>query len=217
MLLLEQPNFKWAKLRTAYLCKCTVLHLTTAFIYMSEWWKRSRCNWIQMEVLLIWTESPCVVLESHLSGTPATERNRLSFPLRMRHSLKGYTVMALTSWSYRGKSGRECSAAGLTLTFEQVCGVYRGGPSGPRFSVDFHRSCGRTSRSSLWVFCLCRALPVKCLESVTIATSNCCTEIIKSPYPRLPFDRIEGKPVSGRALPHPPLPLLTCCTLPHGF
>ena len=50
-----------------------------------------------MKAMLILTESQCVVLESHLSDTPATELNRLSSPLRMLRSLKGYTVMAVTS------------------------------------------------------------------------------------------------------------------------
>lgn len=97
------------------------------------------------------------MLESHLNTSPATELESLSSPLRMRRKLKGYTVMALTSWSYRGKSGRECSAAGWTLTFKQVCWVRRGRPSGPLSLVHFQRGLlTDLSLSSLWVFASAR-------------------------------------------------------------
>lgn len=157
--------------------------------------------------------------KSHLNSTPATELNRLKYPLRMRNSLKGYTVMAVTSWSYRGKSGRECSAAGLTLTFERVCGVWEGGPSRPQTAV-FCRPPLELLTDLLPPVCEFLLLPcATCQVSGLSDNSNfhCCTEIIKSPYPRLPFDRTEERAASGRALLHPSLHLLTWNTLLHGF
>lgn len=55
------------------------------------------CVYVREEALLISSRSQCVVLQSHLSDTPAIELNRPSSPLRMLRQLKGYTVMALTS------------------------------------------------------------------------------------------------------------------------
>ncbi len=116
--------------------------------------------------------------------------------------------MAVTSWSYRGKSGSECGAAGLTFTFERVRGVCRGGPSGP-LSTSTGAADGAAPLSSLWVFA--SAERATCQVSGLSDNSNfhCCTEILKSPYPRLPFDRAEGENrLAGGALLHLLRPLL---------
>lgn len=110
----------------------------------------------------------------------------------MRGALKGSTVMALTSWSYRGKSGRECSAAGSTDN-ERVCWSGRRSPRGRQSFVDFSRGWWRSyPRSSLWVFAAARR--ATCQVPGLSSNFHGCAEITKSQGPGFPFDRLQENP-----------------------
>lgn len=99
--------------------------------------------------------------------------------LRMRYSLKGYTVMALASWSYRGISGRECSVAGSRLTFRQVRWVCRLRLSGP-LSVD---ATGGAAPLRSVSFSACAERATCQVSGLNSSNFQCCAEIEKSPYP----------------------------------
>lgn len=99
--------------------------------------------------------------------------------LRMRHSLKSYTVMALASWSYRGISGRECSIAGSRWTFRQVRWVCRQQLSGP---LSFDAAGGPAPFRSV-SFSACAERATCQVSGLNSSNFQCCTEIEKSPYP----------------------------------
>lgn len=99
--------------------------------------------------------------------------------LRMRYSLKGYTVMALASWSYRGISGRECSVAGSRWTFRQVRWVCRLQLSGP---LSFDAAGGPDPFQSV-SFSACAERGTCQVSGLNSSNFQCCAEIEKSPYP----------------------------------
>lgn len=100
-------------------------------------------------------------------------------PLRMRYSLKGYTVMALASWSYRGISGREYSVAGSRLTFRQVRWVCWLRLSGP---LSFDATGGPAPLRSV-SFSACAERATCQVSGLNSSNFQCCAEIEKSPYP----------------------------------
>lgn len=144
-------------------------------------------------LILLWNLSPSTCYwKGHLSASPASQPHRRGSPLRMRSTLKGSTVMALTSWSYWGKSGRERSSAGSTDN-ERVCWTGRRWPRGPQTFVDFSRGWWRTyPPSSLWVFAASRR--ATCQVSGLSSNFHGCAEITKSLDPSFPFGRPEEKP-----------------------
>lgn len=130
--------------------------------------------------------------KGHLNASPACQPRRPCSPRRMRDALKGSTVMALTSWSYRGKSGRECSAAGSTDN-ERVCWSGRRASRGRQSFVDFSRGWWRSyPPSSLWVFAAARR--ATCQVPGLSSNFHGCAEITKSQGPSFPFDRLEENP-----------------------
>lgn len=157
-------------------------------------WKNTNAYFIvkSKSVKTITLESQHIRLERHLNASPACQPRRPCSPRRMRDALKGSTVMALTSWSYRGKSGRECGAAGSTDN-ERVCWSGRRSPRGRQSFVDFPRGWWRSyPPSGLGVFAAARR--ATCQVPGLSSNFHGCAEITKSQGPSFPFDRLEENP-----------------------
>lgn len=143
-------------------------------------------------------------------------------PLRMRQSLKGYTVMAVTSWSYRGKSGRECSAVGFTCTFEWVCGLSREGRRIARFFFDFHWRNKLLADLSSLQFVSFRLCQERYLSGVSdnsnfAVFSPRCRTFKSHCYPRLPFDPNEENRLRASSIRLFRSFFFTWSTVPGGF
>lgn len=193
-----------------WLSNITIYFIIPSYQISNDWKPYERTQIL----ILLWNLSPSrSYWKGHLSASPASQPHRRGSALRRRSTLKGSTVMALTSWSYWGKSGRECSAAGSTDN-ERVCWSCRRWPRRPQAFVDFSRGWWRTyPPSSLWVCAASRR--ATCQVSGLSSNFHGCAEVTKSRDPGFPFDREEEKPGYLQVLAFSVPVSYNCC--PGGF